>query len=162
MSVKIRLQRRGRKKKPFYHIVVADAKAPRDGRFIEKIGTYNPLTKPATIVLDRHKALEWIINGASPTETVRAILRFKGVLFMKHLQRGVNKGAFTQEDAEKRFQDWLDAKEVKVSARVEQTRKEELSFHARVFGEVKKAAPKAAPAPPEESASADEAGGEEE
>lgn len=157
MSVKIRLQRRGRKKKPFYHIVVADAKAPRDGRFIEKIGTYNPLTKPATIVLDRHKALTWIINGATPTETVRAILRFKGVLYMKHLQRGVNKGAFTLEEAENRFQQWLDTKELKVSERVEQTRKEQQSFHARVFGEVKKAAPKTAPeSAPEETSSEEE------
>ncbi|MEO1714380.1 MAG: 30S ribosomal protein S16, partial [Bacteroidota bacterium] len=100
MPVKIRLQRRGRKKAPFYHIVVADSRAPRDGKFIEKVGTYNPLTKPATIDLDRDLAFDWLMKGAQPTDTVRAILRFKGVLYKKHLYRGVKKGALTQEEAE--------------------------------------------------------------
>ena len=99
MAVKIRLQRRGRRKAPFYHIVIADARAPRDGRFIEKIGTYNPMTKPATIDLDRDAAFDWLMKGAQPTDTARAILRFKGVLYRKHLQRGVKKGAMTQEQA---------------------------------------------------------------
>ncbi|MBK6623318.1 MAG: 30S ribosomal protein S16 [Saprospirales bacterium] len=91
MAVKIRLQRKGRKKTPFYHIVIADARAPRDGRFIEKLGTYNPMTKPATIEIDRDKAYDWLVKGAQPSDTVRAILRFKGVLFRKHLMRGVAK-----------------------------------------------------------------------
>ena len=90
MAVKIRLQRKGRRKRPFYHIVVADARAPRDGRFIEKLGTYNPMTSPATIDLDRDAAFEWLMKGAQPTDTARAILRFKGVLYKKHLDRGVN------------------------------------------------------------------------
>ena len=100
MAVKLRLQRHGRKQRPFYHIVVADSRAPRDGRFIEKIGTYNPMTKPATINLDRDAAFEWLMKGAQPTDTVRAMLRFKGVLYKKHLQRGVAKGAMTQEEAD--------------------------------------------------------------
>ena len=93
MSVKIRLQRRGRKKAPFYHIVIADARAPRDGKFIQKIGTYNPMTVPATINLDREEAFDWLMKGAQPTDTARAILRYKGVMYRKHLQRGVSKGA---------------------------------------------------------------------
>ena len=121
MAVKIRLQRRGRKKQPFYHIVVADSRSPRDGRFIEKIGVYNPMTKPATIELDRDKAFEWLMNGAQPTDTARAILRFKGVMYKKHLQRGVRKGALTVEEAESKFQSWVEAKEAKIAARVAQT-----------------------------------------
>src|SRR5678816_115377 len=100
MSVRIRLQRHGRKQSPLYHIVIADARSPRDGSFIERIGTYNPMTRPATIDIDRMKAFEWLKDGAQPTDTVRAILRFKGVMFYKHLQRGVAKGAMTPEDAE--------------------------------------------------------------
>ena len=102
MPVKIRLQRRGRRKKPFYHIVVADARAPRDGKFIEKLGVYNPMTSPATIDIDRDRAFQWLLNGAQPTDTARAILRFKGVLYMKHLHRGVTKGAFSEEQAQRR------------------------------------------------------------
>lgn len=119
MPVKIRLQRRGRRKKPFYHIVVADARAPRDGKFIEKLGVYNPMTSPATIDIDRDRAFKWLLNGAQPTDTARAILRFKGVLYMKHLHRGVRKGAFTEEQAEKMFQEWLSDKEARVKARQE-------------------------------------------
>jgi small subunit ribosomal protein S16 len=117
MAVKIRLQRKGRKKKPFYHIVAADARAPRDGKFIEKIGTYNPLTIPATIDLDSEAALKWLLNGAQPTDTARAILKFKGVYYRKHLQRGVSKGAFDQEVADKMYQEWLESKEAKVEKR---------------------------------------------
>ena len=117
MPVKIRLQRRGRRKKPFYHIVVADARAPRDGKFIEKLGIYNPMTSPATIDIDREKAYEWLMNGAQPTDTARAILRFKGVLYLKHLRRGVKKGAFTEEQADVLFQDWLADKEGRIKAR---------------------------------------------
>ncbi len=117
MPVKIRLQRKGRKQAPFYHIVIADARAPRDGRFIEKIGTYNPLTVPATIELNNDKAYQWLKNGAQPTDTVRAILRFKGVLYQKHLDGGVKKGAFTAEEAAEKLATWIEAKEGNVEAR---------------------------------------------
>ena len=106
MAVKIRLQRHGSKKRPFYFIVVADARAPRDGKFIQKVGTYNPLTVPATIQLDRQKALEWLHKGAQPTDTVRRILSFKGVLYLKHLLRGVKLGLFDDAAAMVKFQDW--------------------------------------------------------
>ncbi|MDX1940806.1 MAG: 30S ribosomal protein S16 [Saprospiraceae bacterium] len=134
MSVKIRLQRKGRKKRPFYHIVIADARSPRDGRFIEKIGTYNPLTKPATIEIDREKAYEWLMNGAQPTDTVRAILRFKGVYYRKHLMRGVKKGAMSVEEAELKYNEWVDTKEAKIAARFAKTAEEMAEFHARVAG----------------------------
>jgi len=134
MSVKIRLARRGRRKQPFYHIIVADARAPRDGKFIEQIGSYNPMTRPATIELDRDKAFEWLQKGAQPTETARSILRFKGVLYKKHLQRGVSKGAMTQEAADNLYQEYITAKEAKVAARFEQTLQEKLDFHKRVSG----------------------------
>ena len=125
MPVKIRLQRRGRKKKPFYHIVVADARAPRDGKFIEKLGIYNPMTSPATIEIDRERAYEWLKNGAQPTDTARAILRFKGVLYLKHLKRGVAKGAFSEEEADKLFAEWLADKESRVKTRIEEGKKKE-------------------------------------
>ncbi len=117
MATKIRLQRHGRKKRPFYHIVIADVRAPRDGKFIEKIGTYDPNTVPATINLDRERAFHWVMTGAQPTDTVRAILRYNGVMFRKHLQRGVRKGAFSQEEADKRYEDWITAKASKIAGR---------------------------------------------
>jgi small subunit ribosomal protein S16 len=134
MPVKIRLQRKGRKKRPFYHIVVADARSPRDGRFISKLGTYNPMTKPATIDIDREQAYEWLMKGAQPTDTVRAILRFKGVLYRKHLMRGVEKEALTQEEADTKWQAWIDAKEDKVAARRDATLVEIENFHAKLIG----------------------------
>ena len=100
MSVKIRLQRHGKKGKPFFHIVVADSRAKRDGRFIEKLGTYNPITNPATIELNVDSAVKWLNNGAQPTDTARAILSYKGALYKKHLQGGVAKGAFSEAEAE--------------------------------------------------------------
>ncbi len=117
MAVKLRLQRKGRKHAPFYHIVAADARTPRDGRFIEKIGTYNPLTVPATIELSNDRALYWINVGAQPTDTVNAILRFKGVLFEKHLQRGVSKGALTEEQAAEQLAAFIGKKEESVTKR---------------------------------------------
>ena len=143
MPVKIRLQRRGRKKSPFYHIVVADARAPRDGRFIEKLGTYNPMTKPATIELNRESAYEWLMKGAQPTDTARAILRFKGVMYRKHLERGVKKGALTQEQAMEKYQAWIDVKEEKIAARRAETAEEVRKFHEMINGKApaKKAAP---------------------
>jgi small subunit ribosomal protein S16 len=107
MAVKIRLSRKGRKKMPIYDIVVADARAPRDGRFIEKLGQYNPHTTPATINVELERALHWMMVGAQPTDTTRKILSVSGVMFKKHLQVGVNKGAITQEVADKRFEDWM-------------------------------------------------------
>ncbi len=139
MSVKIRLQRRGRRKKPFYHIVVADARAPRDGRFIEKIGSYNPMTKPATIDLDRDLAYEWLMKGAQPTDTARAILRFKGVLYRKHLMRGVSKGALTEEKANEMYQQWIEAKEAAIAKRFEETKLEIEARDKAIFGKIKPA-----------------------
>jgi len=117
MAVKIRLARKGRKKLAFYHIVVADSRSPRDGRYIEKIGSYNPLTNPATIELDFDKALGWLQNGALPTDTCRAILSYKGVLMKKHLLEGVKKGAFDEAEATKRFDEWIKLNEAKIEAK---------------------------------------------
>ena len=114
MSVKIRLQRHGKKGKPFYHIVVADARASRDGKFIEKIGTYNPITNPAVIELNVDAAVKWLGNGAQPTDTARAILSYKGVLYKRHLQGGVAKGAFDQATADSKFATWLEGKDKQV------------------------------------------------
>lgn len=138
MSVKLRLARRGRKKKPFYHIVVADARAPRDGRFIEKIGSYNPLTVPATIELDSDRAFDWLQKGAQPTDTVRSILRFKGVLYRKHLMRGVDKGALSDEQAQKLYEEFVADKEAKVQERFARTEAEMQEFRIKVGGERKK------------------------
>jgi len=107
MPTKIRLQRHGRKGYPFYHIVVADSRAPRDGKNIEKLGTYNPNTQPATIDINFDSAVQWLDNGAQPSDTCRAILSYKGVLYKKHLQGGVKKGAFSQEEADKKFAAWI-------------------------------------------------------
>ena len=134
MPVKIRLQRKGRKRRPYYHIVVADVRAPRDGKYIERIGMYNPMTKPATIDIDREKAYDWLSKGAQPTDTARAILKFKGVYYRRHLMRGVKKGALTQEEADKLYQEWIEQKEARVAARFEQTAKELAEFHATVSG----------------------------
>ncbi|MGD0753654.1 MAG: 30S ribosomal protein S16 [Bacteroidales bacterium] len=117
MAVKIRLARKGRKKLAFYHIVVADSRSPRDGRYIEKIGSYNPITNPATIELDFDRALGWLQNGALPTDTCRAILSYKGVLIKKHLLEGVKKGAFDEAEATKRFEEWIKQNEAKIEAK---------------------------------------------
>jgi small subunit ribosomal protein S16 len=117
MAVKIRLQRHGSKKRPFYFIVVADGRAPRDGKFIQKIGTYNPLTVPATIQLDRQKALEWLNKGAQPTDTVHRILSFKGVLYLKHLLRGVKLGLFDEAAAMAKFQTWYAEHEANIASK---------------------------------------------
>jgi small subunit ribosomal protein S16 len=117
MAVKIRLARKGRKRKAYYHIVVADSRSPRDGRYIEMIGMYNPLTNPATIELNFDKALGWLQNGALPTETCRAILSYKGVLMKKHLLEGVKKGAFDEAEANKRFETWMKQNEEKIEAK---------------------------------------------
>jgi len=120
MSVKIRLARRGRKKQAIYDVVVADARAPRDGRFIEKLGTYNPNTNPASININNERALTWLLNGAQPTDTVKAMLSYRGVMLKKHLQIGVLKGAITQDQADDKFNVWLADKDTKIEGKKDQ------------------------------------------
>lgn len=117
MAVKIRLARHGKKGYAFYHIVVADSRSPRDGRFIEKLGTYNPNTNPATIEINVDSAVSWLTKGAQPTDTCRAILSYKGILLKKHLLEGVKKGALTEEVAMQRFDAWVQEKESKIQAK---------------------------------------------
>lgn len=117
MAVKMRLQRHGSKKRPFYFIVIADARSPRDGKFIQKLGSYNPLTVPATIQIDRQKALDWLQKGAQPTDTVRRILSFKGVLYLKHLLRGVGLGLFDEATAMEKFTKWSQEHDANVARR---------------------------------------------
>lgn len=119
MPVKIRLSKKGRKKLPYYHIVVADSRAPRDGKFVERIGLYNPQTNPATIELNFDRALDWLQKGAQPTDTCRAILSERGVMMKKHLLEGVMKGAFSSEEAESRFQKWSGDKAARLKAQAE-------------------------------------------
>jgi small subunit ribosomal protein S16 len=142
MPTKIRLQRHGRKSYAFFHIVVADSRAPRDGKNIEKLGVYNPNTNPATIELDIDSALTWLENGAQPTDTCRAILSYKGVLYKKHLQGGVKKGAFSQEEADAKFEKWLNEKSNKIQEGVNAITKAQAKAKADALKaeEVKKAA----------------------
>lgn len=142
MPVKIRLARHGRKKYAFYHVVVADSRAPRDGRFIERIGLYNPNTNPATVELDFDKALSWLFKGAQPTDTARAILSYKGVLMKKHLLEGVKKGAFDEAEAEKRFAAWLQGKEAKIQSKIDKLatdNKSELTKRLEAEAKIKEA-----------------------
>jgi small subunit ribosomal protein S16 len=134
MAVKIRLQRHGRKKAPFYHIVIADSRSPRDGKFIEKIGTYNPMTSPATIDLDRDAAFNWMEKGAQPTDTAAAILRLKGVMYRKHLQRGVTKGALTAEVASTRYTEFVESKEKTTAESFNQAAANKVAKHVAIFG----------------------------
>ncbi len=117
MPTKIRLQRHGKKRYAYYHVVVADARAPRDGKFIEKLGTYNPNDNPATIDINFDRSLHWVKEGAQPTDTVRALLSYKGVMHKDHLDRGVTKGALTQDQADKKFDTWMKEKEAKVDGK---------------------------------------------
>jgi len=119
MPVKMRLSRHGRKGFAYYHIVVADSRAPRDGRYIERLGSYNPNTNPATLDLDFDKALDWLQKGAQPTDTVKAILSYKGILYKKHLLGGVRKGAFDEAEAERRFNIWLLFQQARIQAKVD-------------------------------------------
>lgn len=134
MAVKLRLQRKGRKKRPFYHIVVADTRAPRDGRYIERIGSYNPMTSPATIELDRDIALEWLDKGAQPTHTVNAMLKMQGVLYRRHLNLGVEKGAMSQEDADAKYNEFISAKDERIRKRFEEERKKQLEHNLKMAG----------------------------
>jgi small subunit ribosomal protein S16 len=145
MAVKMRLQRHGSKKRPFYFIVVADGRSPRDGKFIQKLGTYNPLTVPATIQIDRQKALDWLHKGAQPTDTVRRILSFKGVLYLKHLLRGVALGLFDEAAAMEKFTKWSSEHEADFAKRVE-THKKARSAARPVFVKKEKVAKEEAPA----------------
>ena len=117
MATRIRLQRKGRKGKPIYSLVIADQRSPRDGKFIEKVGTYNPNTNPATISIDFDKCVDWVMKGAIPSDTCRAILSYKGVMLKKHLLVGVSKGALTEEQANKKFEDWINEKENKINSK---------------------------------------------
>ena len=140
MSVKIRLTRQGKKRFAYYHIVIADGRAPRAGRFVEKIGTYNPNTDPATIDIDFDKAMYWLDKGAQATETVRAILSYKGVLMKRHLLGGVKKGVFSAEEAERRFAEWMKQKEGKIDAkrdRISREKEESLRKHLESESKVK-------------------------
>ncbi|WP_374166255.1 30S ribosomal protein S16 [Arcticibacter sp. MXS-1] len=145
MATKIRLQRHGKKGKPFYYVVVADSRAPRDGRFIERLGSYNPNTNPATIDINFEKALDWVNKGAQPTDTCRAILSYKGILYKKHLEGGVKKGALTPEQAEAKFNEWLQGKEAKIEGKkAGLTSSKEEARKAALAAEAKKKAEKAA------------------
>ena len=153
MAVKMILQRHGSKKRPFYFIVVADARSPRDGKFIQKLGTYNPLTVPATIQIDRQKALDWLHKGAQPTDTVRRILSFKGVLFLKHLLRGVSLGLFDEAAAMQKFTSWSAEHDAHIAKR--QGAHKKARIESRNVPVVKKVA-EVAPAAPEEAPASEE------
>ena len=118
MAVKIRLARRGRKRQAIYNLVVADSRSPRDGKFIENLGIYNPNTNPATVDFNEDAAFDWVMKGAQPTDTARALLSYKGIMFRKHLQIGVNKGAITQEQADEKFNAWKEAKLAKIEGKI--------------------------------------------
>ncbi|WP_242117203.1 30S ribosomal protein S16 [Aestuariivivens sediminicola] len=133
MSVKIRLQRHGKKGKPFYWIVAADARAKRDGKYLEKLGTYNPNTNPATIDLSVDDAVKWLQNGAQPTDTAKAILSYKGALLKNHLAGGIKKGALTEEQAEEKFNAWLEEKAAKIQAKADGLSKAEAKLKAEAL-----------------------------
>ncbi|MFK8276050.1 30S ribosomal protein S16 [Capnocytophaga cynodegmi] len=139
MPVKIRLQRHGKKGKPFYWVVAADSRAKRDGKFLEKIGTYNPISNPAQIELNIDAAVKWLKNGAQPTETARRILSYKGVLLKYHLLGGVAKGALTMEQAEAKFNAWLEEKAGKISSKEEKLAKDKASAKANALTAEKEA-----------------------
>jgi small subunit ribosomal protein S16 len=167
MAVKIRLQRHGKKDRVFFHLVVADSRAPRDGAFIEKLGVYNPNTNPATVDINFDSTLKWLQDGAVPTNTCKAILSYKGILMKKHLLDGVKKGALTEEQVEKKFSAWLQEKENKVNAKKDnlstgkksaETKRLEMEKAAK---EVKAAKVAAKVAPPVAEVAAPEAASEE-
>lgn len=133
MPVKIRLQRHGKKGKPFYWIVAADSRAKRDGKYLEKLGTYNPTKNPAIIELDVDGAVKWLENGAQPTDTARAILSYRGVMLKKHLNGGVAKGALTEEQAQAKFDAWLQEKDAKIQAKRDGLAKDKADAKAKIF-----------------------------
>ena len=162
MATKIRLQRHGKKRAAFYHIVIADERAKRDGKFIEKIGTYNPNTDPATIDIQFDRALHWVKVGAQPTDTARAILSYKGVLLKNHLEKGVAKGALTEAEADKKFEAWMKEKDAKITGKADSIAKAKTdAAAAQLAKEAEQKAAKAAAiaakaAPPVEEAPAAE------
>lgn len=163
MAVKLRLQRHGRKKKPFYHIVAVDSRAPRDNKTIEKLGIYNPNTNPATIELNLEGAVKWLERGAQPTDTTRAILSYKGAIYKAHLNRGVKKGAFTQEQADAKFETWLQEKIDKIEGKKTNVAKSKADIMAqRLQAEIAKKEARAAKIDaknkPAEEETTDEAG----
>ncbi len=133
MAVKIRLARRGRKRMAIYDVVVADVRAPRDGRFIEKLGTYNPNTDPASININNERALKWLLNGAQPSDTVKAMLSYRGVLLQKHLQIGVLKGAISQEEADTKFEAWKATKEQAITGKVDKLTQAKADARQKAF-----------------------------
>jgi small subunit ribosomal protein S16 len=137
MPVKIRLQRHGKKGKPFYWIVAADARSKRDGRYLEKLGTYNPNTNPATVEIQIDNAIDWLEKGAQPTDTARTLLSYKGVLLKHHLNGGIRKGALTEEQAEKKFTAWLEEKEAKIQVKKEGLTKQEQDAKAKRLSDEK-------------------------
>ncbi|MEY4876585.1 MAG: hypothetical protein RL708_1734 [Bacteroidota bacterium] len=149
MPTKIRLQRHGRKKAPFYQIVVADSRSPRDGKFIEKIGSYNPLTIPATIEINVDKAIQWLDKGAQATETTHRILSYKGILYKRHLLRGVKKGIVKAEDVDAKFTEFMAQHDAKANAKKD--------AHRKLKAEMKKSAPKKVAAVVEAEAANEEA-----
>ncbi|MCK5823315.1 MAG: 30S ribosomal protein S16, partial [Bacteroidales bacterium] len=138
MPVKIRLQRQGRKKKPFYHVVIADSRAPRDGKYIERLGIYNPNTNPATIEINFDRALSWLQKGAQPTDTCRTILSYNGVLYKNHLLNGIKKGAFDEATADVKFNEWKIQKDAKISNEKEElANKKDEQIKKRLDAEIK-------------------------
>lgn len=145
MPTRIRLQRKGKKGQPYYHLVVADQRAPRDGKYIERIGAYDPNQNPAFIEIDRAKALDWLQKGAQPTDTCRAILSYTGVVYKNHLQNGVKKGAFSQEEADRRYDAWMNEKNAKIEGkRAKLGQAADSALKARIAAETKKAEDQAA------------------
>ncbi|MBU2526809.1 MAG: 30S ribosomal protein S16 [Bacteroidetes bacterium] len=163
MPVKIRLQRHGKKNKPFYWIVAADARSKRDGRYLEKLGTYNPNTNPATIDLNIDGSVKWLHNGAVPTETARAILSYKGVLLKHHLEVGKNKGALTDEQVQAKFEAWLQEKDNKITSKKENLSKSKAEARAeklaaeKATSEKRKAAAEAVEETPADEVAVEEA-----
>ena len=139
MPVKIRLQRHGKKGKPFYWVVAADSRSKRDGKFLEKIGVYNPNTNPATVDLNVDSAVKWLENGAQPTDTARAILSYRGVMLRHHLNGGIRKGALTEEEAQKKFDAWLSEKEAKIQAKIDGLAKDQAEAKAKILEAEKEA-----------------------
>jgi small subunit ribosomal protein S16 len=166
MPVRIRLQRHGKKGKPFYWVVAADSRSPRDGRYLEKLGVYNPNTNPATVDINIDASVKWLDNGAQPSDTARTLLSYRGVMLKHHLNGGVRKGAFSAEEAEKKFEAWLEEKQAKIQAKVEglsadEAKAKAVAFAAEKAVNEKRIAEAAAAEAPAEEELAEEATAEE-
>jgi len=161
MPVKIRLQRHGKKGKPFYWIVAADARCKRDGRYLEKLGTYNPNTNPATVEVKLDNAVNWLEKGAQPTDTARTLLSYRGVMLKHHLNGGIRKGALSQEDADKKFAAWLEEKEAKIQAKKDGLTQSESELRVKRLADEKAVSDKRLADAAEAEAAAEEAAAEE-